>query len=92
MADKKENRDTPLARTPIVTTSVTILDDLQKASVARLKAKREERAAEKTKVERKTHTGGGKLQGLASLKNTLGKQYHRPTTETIQKRVKKNNT
>ncbi len=85
---KKENRDTPLARTPIVTTSITILDDLQKASVARLKAKREERNTN-VKEGRKTHTGGGKLQGLASLKNTLGKQYHRPTTETIQKRVKK---
>lgn len=69
---KKENRDTPLSRTPIVTTSITILDDLQKASVARLKVKREQRAAEKTKVERKTNTGADKLQGLASLKNTLG--------------------
>ncbi len=71
---KKENRDTPLARTPIVTTSITILDDLQKASVARLKAKREERNTN-VKEGKKTNTGGGKLQGLASLKNTLGKQY-----------------
>ena len=54
MADKKENRDTPLSRTPIVTTSITILDDLQKASVARLKAKRE---ARKTKQEKPTQTG-----------------------------------
>ena len=69
---KKENRDTPLSRTPIVTTAVTILDDLQKASVARLKAKRDQRAAEKNKEEKKTNTGAGKLQGLASLKNTLG--------------------
>lgn len=68
---KKENRDTPLARTPIVTTPVTILDELQAASVARLKAKREERAAD-AKEGKKTHTGVGKLQGLASLKNTLG--------------------
>lgn len=66
---KKENRDTPLSRTPIVTTSVTILDDLQKASVARLKAKREER---KTKEGKGTQSGADKLQGLASLKNTLG--------------------
>jgi len=89
MADKKENRDTPLSRTPIVTTPVNTLDELQAASVARLKAKREQRAAEKNKVERKTNTGANKLQGLASLKNTLGKQYYRPTTETVQKRVKK---
>jgi hypothetical protein len=79
--EKKENRDYPLATTP-----VTILDDLQKASVARLKAKRE---ARKTKQERGTQTGADKLQGLASLKNTLGKQYYRPTTETLAKRVKK---
>jgi len=85
---KKENRDTPLSRTPIVTTPITILDDLQKASVARLKAKREERNTN-VKEGKKTNTGGGKLQGLASLKNTLGKQYYRPTTETVQKRVKK---
>jgi hypothetical protein len=71
MADKKENRDTPLARTPIVTTPVTILDELQAASVARLKAKREERRAD-AKEGRKTQTGAGKLQGLASLRNTLG--------------------
>jgi hypothetical protein len=64
-----ENRDTPLARTPIVTTDVNILDELQKASVARLKAKRE---ARKTKQERGTQTGADKLQGLASIKNTLG--------------------
>lgn len=65
-----ENRDTPLARTPIVTTAVTILDELQKASDARLKAKREDR---KVKKEFKsTQTGADKLQGLASLKNTLG--------------------
>jgi hypothetical protein len=64
-----ENRDTPLARTPIVTTDVNILDELQKASVARLKAKRE---ARKSKEERGTQTGADKLQGLASLKNTLG--------------------
>ena len=66
-----ENRDTPLARTPIVTTAVNILDELQKASVARLKAKREERRAD-AKEGRKTQTGADKLQGLASLKNTLG--------------------
>lgn len=83
MADKKENRDYPLATTP-----VTILDDLQAASVARLKAKREER---KTNVKegKKTQSGADKLQGLASLKNTLGRQYYRPTTETLVKRVKK---
>jgi len=66
-----ENRDTPLARTPIVTTPVNILDELQKASVARLKAKREARKSN-TKEERATQTGAGKLQGLASLRNTLG--------------------
>jgi hypothetical protein len=64
-----ENRDTPLSRTPIVTTSITILDDLQKASVARLKAKREERNTN-AKEGKKTQTGAGQLQGLASLKNT----------------------
>jgi hypothetical protein len=64
MADKKENRDYPLSTTP-----VTILDEIQKASVARLKAKRE---ARKTKQERGTQAGADKLQGLASLKNTLG--------------------
>jgi hypothetical protein len=85
MAEKKENRDYPLA-----TTSVTILDDLQKASVARLKAKREARKTN-TKEGKGTQTGADKLQGLASLKNTLGKQYYRPTTETLAKRVKKNN-
>jgi hypothetical protein len=48
------------------------LDEIQKSSVARLKAKREARKAEKTKQEKPTQTGSDKLQGLASLKNTLG--------------------
>jgi len=86
---KKENRDAPLAPTSVPVTEANLLDELQKASAARLKAKREERAAEKNKEEKKTQTGAGKLQGLASLKNTLGKQYYRPTTETVAKRVKK---
>ena len=86
---KKENRDAPLAPTSVPVTEANLLDELQKASAARLKAKREQRAAEKNGVEKKTQTGAGKLQGLASLKNTLGKQYYRPTTETVQKRVKK---
>ncbi len=63
---KKENRDYPLSTTP-----VTILDDLQKASVARLKAKREARKTN-TKEGKGTQTGADKLQGLASLRNTLG--------------------
>lgn len=83
MADKKENRDYPLATTP-----VTVLDDIQAASVARLKAKREERKTN-AKEGKGIQSGADKLQGLASLKNTLGKQYYRPTTETIAKRVKK---
>jgi hypothetical protein len=66
MAEKKENRDYPLATTP-----VTILDDLQKASVARLKAKRESRKTNE-KEGKGTQSGSDKLQGLASLKNTLG--------------------
>jgi hypothetical protein len=80
---KKENRDYPLATTP-----VTILDDLQKASEARLKAKRESRKTN-AKEGKGIQSGADKLQGLASLKNTLGKQYYRPTTETLAKRVKK---
>ena len=71
MADKKENRDTPLSRTPIVTTAVTILDDLQKLSFARLKAKRDARRTD-AKEGKGTQTGADKLQGLSSLKNTLG--------------------
>lgn len=86
MADKKPNRDYPLATTP-----VTVLDDLQAASVARLKAKREERKSQE-KEGKGVQSGVDKLQGLASLKNTLGKQYYRPTTETIAKRVRKSNT
>jgi len=85
---KKENRDAPLAPTSVPVTEANLLDELQKASAARLKAKREQRAAEKNKEEKKTQTGADKLQGLASLKNTLGKQYYRPTTETVAKRVK----
>jgi len=86
---KKENRDAPLAPTSVPVTEANLLDELQKASAARLKAKREQRASEKTKEEKPTQTGAGKLQGLVSLKNTLGKQYYRPTTETLAKRVKK---
>ena len=69
--EKPKRPDTPLSRTPIVTTSVTILDDLQKASVARLKAKREERKTN-AKEGKGTQSGADKLQGLASLRNTLG--------------------
>jgi hypothetical protein len=86
---KKENRDEPLAPTQVPVTEANLLGELQKASAARLKAKREQRAAEKTKQEKPTLTRPSKLQGLSSLKNTLGKQYYRPTTETLAKRVKK---
>lgn len=66
MADTKKRPDTPLATTPI-----TLLDDLQKVSNERLRLKREERAKQKT--DRKALKSGGRtLQGLASLKNTLG--------------------
>jgi hypothetical protein len=64
--EKKENRDYPLATTPI-----TLLEDLQKASDARLKATREARMSNK-KERKATQTGADKLQGLASLRNTLG--------------------
>ena len=64
----EENReDTPLAKTPVPVTSATLMEDLKKASDARLKAKREARKAEKTKQEKPTLTGPPKLQGLASL-------------------------
>ncbi len=67
MADNQKRPDTPLATTPI-----TLLDDIQKASVERLKVRREARAKQKT--DRKPLKSGGRtLQGLASLTNTLGK-------------------
>jgi hypothetical protein len=64
---EKKRPDTPLATTPI-----TILDDLQKASVARLAAKRESRRTKKEGKPLKSSTSS--IQGLASLKNTLGKK------------------
>jgi hypothetical protein len=59
--------DTPLATTPI-----NILDELQKVSVARLALKRESRKSKKEVSPLKSSTSS--IQGLASLKNTLGKK------------------
>lgn len=74
MAENKTKRpDTPLAPTP---TPPTILDDIQKASDARLQAKREK---QKTKSKEAIQSGAATLQGLASLKNTLGKKITRKT-------------
>lgn len=61
--------DTPLATTPI-----TILDDLQNASIERLKLKRE---ARKKKESKPIQSNTSKIQGLASLQNTLGKKTKR---------------
>lgn len=61
--------DTPLATTPI-----TILDDLQNASIERLKLKREVRKKRESKP---IQSNTRKIQGLASLQNTLGKKTKR---------------
>lgn len=65
MKDNQKRPDTPLAETP-----VTILDDIQKRSDEYLKKvmKGKERRRENAK-QAPTPT----LQGLATLKNTLGK-------------------
>ena len=76
--------DTPLADSPDAVAPITdlksALDDIGRRSLdrqksidrsqAKLDAARVERSKEKPR-----QTGGGKLQGLASLKNTLGMQY-----------------
>lgn len=71
MADAQKRPDTPLATTPI-----TILDDLQKVSNERLRLRREERAKQKTE-KKALKSGGRTLQGLASLQNTLGRTRKR---------------
>jgi len=85
MAEEKkiDRPDTPLAATPI-----TVLDDLQKASDLRLKAKREERKASIKKGDT-TQSSPDKLQGLESLRNTLGRQYYSSKPAGYAKRGRK---
>ena len=83
-SDSVKRDDTPLAKSPEAETPVTdlksALDDIGRRSLDRQKSMdRSQAKLEAARVERskeKPHqTGGGKLQGLASLKNTLGMQY-----------------
>ena len=79
----KKNRDTPLSKSPDAVAPVTDLKsafaDIEARSSARQKSIAESNAklnaarAERNK-EKTNQTGEGKLQGLASLKNTLGLQ------------------
>ncbi len=86
LSKNKKRPDTPLAATPEskdsgkVTDVASALADIQKRSDARMKASNEgqkklndaRRARSKKGA---NQTGSGRLQGLASLRNTLGTQY-----------------
>jgi len=83
---KAERRaDTPLASTPDVNAPITdiktALADINKRASDRKEAidKSNERLNSqriaRSKSEGSAQTGGSKLQGLASLHNTLGRQY-----------------
>lgn len=85
---KQERKDTPLSETPEgeapVTDLKTALADINKRSIARQNVINESNAKnEKARLERskqkKSVSSGGRLQGLASFKNTLGKQFYKET-------------
>jgi hypothetical protein len=81
---KQEREDTPLAKSPEAIAPITdvksAIADIEKRSSERQAAIREAgikssaSRAERSK-KRTGQTGGGRLQGLASLTNTLGTQY-----------------
>lgn len=79
----KENRDTPLAKTPEAITPISdvksAIADIEKRSLARQKSIDEStskrNAARIERSKNKTKQSGSKLQGLTSLSNTLGMQY-----------------
>lgn len=67
-----------------VTDVGTALADIQKRADARKKLvdegqKKLNDARRASKERGRTQTGSGKLQGLASLRNTLGTQYYKKT-------------
>ena len=82
--------DTPLADSPEAEAPAidlkSALDDIGRRSLDRQKSMdRSQAKLEAARVERSkenpNQTGGGKLQGLASLKNTLGMQYAKKEKE-----------
>lgn len=65
----------------------TALADIQKRADARKKlldqGQQKLNDARRNSKEKGTRqTGSGKLQGLSSLKNTLGRQYYKPETDS----------
>jgi hypothetical protein len=83
--EKKEEKTTTEKKVDGKVTDVgTALADIQKRSDARNKLvaanqKTLNDARRASKERGRTQTGSGKLQGLASLKNTLGTQYLKET-------------
>jgi hypothetical protein len=85
---KKEEKTTKVKSSETVESKVTdvgtALADIQKRADARKKIvdegqKKLNDARRAVKERGSTQTGSGKLQGLASLKNTLGTQYLKET-------------
>jgi len=79
----KSNRpDTPLAATPEFNVK-TVISDINKRSAERKLASDEnqkklnEARKERSRVKKTVAGVGGRLQGLASLRNTLGTQYYK---------------
>ena len=88
LSTDKKRPDTPLASTPEsknsgkVTDVASALSDIQKRADARKKISDEGQkklndARRARSGKGATQTGSGKLQGLASLRDTLGTQYQK---------------
>jgi hypothetical protein len=73
-----DRKDTPLAASP-----EAVFAAIEKSSKDRLDKKKQanKNLKEKSQARRRNsgtvQSGSGKLQGLASLRNTLGTQYHK---------------
>ncbi len=81
-----KTEETKTEETKKVTNVGTALADIQKRADARKKLvdegqKKLNDARRAVKEKGRTQTGSGKLQGLASLKNTLGRQYYKPESD-----------
>jgi hypothetical protein len=81
--ERKASRpDTPLAETPDFNVN-TVMADINKRSAERKAAiderqkKLDNARKERSRTKRAVGGVGGRLQGLASLKNTLGTQYYK---------------
>jgi len=79
---KAARPDTPLAATPEFNVK-TVMADINKRSAERKAAiderqkKLDDARKERSRTKKAVAGVGGRLQGLASLKNTLGTQYYK---------------